>query len=127
MPANPRQTAWVSPQFVNATPKPGVVALQRRPRMLYRTLPALLATALWTTAFSPAIAAGKPDKKTPAKGAPAAASVSSMESEVVGSVNGKPVMTFGQVVSKFQKTSPPLFAAAVGQAIGQQATVAFFG
>src|ERR1051326_6041270 len=95
--------------------------------MLYRTLPALVATALWTMAFSPAIAAGKPDTKAPAKGAPSAASTSSLEAEVVGSVNGKPVMTFGQVVNKFQKSNPPLFAAAVGQAVGQKATVAFFG
>ncbi len=94
--------------------------------MLQRTLPALLATALWTTACLPAFAGVKPDKKTPVKGATAAAPASSMESEVVGSVNGKPVMTFGQVVNKFQKTSPPQFALAVGQALSQQATVAFF-
>jgi hypothetical protein len=94
--------------------------------MLQRTLPALLATALWTTAFSPALAAAKPDKTAP-KSVATSAAISSLESEVVGTVNGKPVMTFGQLLDKLQKSNPPAFSTAVAQVVGQEATTAFFG
>ena len=93
--------------------------------MLQRALPALLATALWASVLPAATAATKADKKATPKGA--AASAAGLESEVVGSVNGKPVATFGQLVTKFQKANPPIFAEAVGQAIGQDATSQFFG
>jgi peptidyl-prolyl cis-trans isomerase SurA len=94
--------------------------------MLQRTLPALLATALWTSVMAPA-APAMADKKAVKAAAPAAASVRAVESEVVGSVNGKPVMTFGQLIEKVQKASPPAFAAAIGQVVGQDVTSAFFG
>ncbi|HLJ55103.1 MAG TPA: peptidylprolyl isomerase [Chthonomonadaceae bacterium] len=95
--------------------------------MLQRALPALLTAALWASILPAAMAATKADKKAAPKGGAAAAPVSAVESEVVGSVNGKPVSTFGQLVTKFQKTSPPIFAEAVGVAIGQDATAQFFG
>ena len=95
--------------------------------MLQRTLPALLATALWTTALLPALAAAKTEKKAGVKAAAGAPSVANLESEVVGLVNGKPVMTFGKLIDKVQKANPPAFSAAVGQVIGQEVTSAFFG
>jgi len=95
--------------------------------MLQRTLPALLAAALWTMVFVPSNAQAKADKKSPNKPAAAAVGRASVNSEVVGLVNGKPVMTFGQLISKVQKASPPAFAAAVGQVMGQEITTAFFG
>ncbi len=95
--------------------------------MLQRTLPALLAMALWTTALLPALAETKTGKKTTAKAAAGAPSVANIESEVVGLVNGKPVMTFGKLIDKVQKANPPAFAAAVGQVVGQEVTSAFFG
>jgi hypothetical protein len=94
--------------------------------MLQRTLPALLAAALWATAFSPATAGAKPDKTAPKNAVPAAPK-NSIDSEVVGTVNGKPVMTFGQLLDKLQKSNPPAFSAAVAQIVGQEATTAFFG
>src|SRR6476659_5577986 len=93
--------------------------------MLQRTLPTLLAAALWTAALSPALADKKADRAKPASSH--TASISALESEVVGSVNGKPFMTFGQLVTKLQKDNPPAFAAAVGQVLGQKAMTAFFG
>ncbi len=95
--------------------------------MLQRTLSALLATALWTTALLPALALAKPHSKPSTRAVTAAPVAVGVESEVVGSVNGKPVMTFGQLVTKVQKASPPAFAAAVGQVVGQEVTTAFFG
>jgi len=95
--------------------------------MLQRTLPAMLATAQWTTALLPSIAAAKTEKKAGVKAAAGAPSVANLESEVVGLVNGKPVMTFGKLIDKVQKANPPAFSAAVGQVIGQEVTSAFFG
>lgn len=95
--------------------------------MLQRTLPALFATALWTTTLSPAVMAAQTGKKSSTAKSTRAASTSSVESEVVGSVNGKPLITFGKLVEKVQKSNPPAFAAAVGQIVGQETTAAFFG
>lgn len=94
--------------------------------MVQRTLPALLtAAALWSTVLP---AQAQAQARAGRNGAPqrAASSAGSVENEVVGSVNGKPVMTFGQLVNKVQKASPPAFAAAIGQVIGADVTTAFF-
>lgn len=93
--------------------------------MLQRTLPTLMAAALWTTILTPAFAQAKSDKtgaKGTVKSAPAASTV---ESEVVGSVNGKS-FTFGEVITKAQKDNAQAFSDAVGQAVGKKASTAFF-
>lgn len=93
--------------------------------MLQRTLPSLLVSALWTTALLPALAQPKPNKTAARTMAPA--SSGAVETEVVGSVNGKPVITFGALVTKLQTQSPPQFATTIGQVVGQQVTTSFFG
>src|SRR5260221_8110073 len=93
--------------------------------MLQRTLPALLAAALWTKAFTPAVAQAKRVKagtKAPAK---VVTSKTDVEAEVVGSVNSKSV-TFSEVIAKAQKEKPQEFSDAIGQVIGKKATAAFF-
>ncbi len=74
---------------------------------------ALLASAL---AISPALAQ---TKKT--------SSASGLESEVVGSINGKPIYTFGQFIAKVQRDNPPAFSAAVSSALGPKALATLFG
>src|SRR5689334_10308973 len=93
--------------------------------MLQRTLPTLLAAALWTTVLTPALAQAK-NHKTSAKETTKAAPAASVESEVVGSVNGTKSFTFGDVLAKAQKEKPQEFAAAVGEAVGKKAAAGFF-
>src|SRR5216684_3213090 len=93
--------------------------------MLQRTLPALLAAALWTTVLTPALAQAKshkPGAKGTTKAAPAKTGV---ESEVVGSVNTK-TFTFGAVLEQAQKDNPQGFSDAVGQIIGKKAVTGLF-
>lgn len=90
--------------------------------MLGRTLLPLLAAALSILVLCPAQAQVKKAgmQKAPTK------STSSVESEVVGSVNGKVVMTFGQLVEKLRKENPLAFTAAVGEAVGAKTAQTLF-
>src|SRR5262245_29571318 len=87
-------------------------------RMNKFTLSALVATALWATALTSALSqANKP------KAAPAA---SGTASNVVGSVNGKP-LTWDQVFAKLRAENPDGLAQALGTAAGDKVAKTLFG
>ena len=78
------------------------------------TLSALVATALWATAFTPALSQAKKPQAAPAA------------SNVVGSVNGKP-LTWDEVFAKLRAENPDALSQALGAAAGDKVAKSLFG
>lgn len=98
--------------------------------MVRYALPALWAMALSATIALPTQAqgAGAAAKNAPPKTATAAKKPpanAGKASEVVGSVNGKPI-TWGQLIDNIRRDNPDVFTQSVAQAIGMKAAETLF-
>jgi parvulin-like peptidyl-prolyl isomerase len=97
--------------------------------MIRYALPSALTAALLASALAPVSAQGTATKTKPPSAPatkPTAASATPGESEVVGSVNGKPI-TWGQLVERLRKDSPNDFMQSIAQAVGPKAANTLFG
>lgn len=82
--------------------------------MLKRTLSSVLATVVLGIVVVPGFA----QKATTSK--------SNIETEVVGSVNGKPLFTLGQLVTRFQKDNPTGFESMLSNVVGKKVAKSLF-
>ncbi|HZO90278.1 MAG TPA: peptidylprolyl isomerase [Chthonomonadaceae bacterium] len=99
--------------------------------MLKNAWPALLAASLWAVAPAPSQAQGANNKPAPQKPASVGAArpavpTAAANSEVVASVDGKPI-TWDQLFERVRKENPEGFLQSVGQAVGLKAADTLFG
>ena len=101
--------------------------------MQIRTLLPITLAALSALSLNSATAQGKKEtsraqqKNRTEKAGMKSSAAGDPEAEVVGSIDGKSVFTFGQFLTKLQKDNPPVFSAAVSAVVGPPAVADLFG